>query len=131
MRKSSPLAFCAVLGFATCGQGADEKAPEKQTADYIKVEMRGKLRILPRDKQEAVQAQVVVRAATGLGAKRCDLELPADKAIRESAQKLDGKTVLITGELITVYDLAQSAPRRYPPRDVVRVKTLKAAGPDK
>lgn len=131
MRNSSPLVVCAVLGFVTPGQGADEKAPQTPIADYIKVEMRGKLRVLPRDKDEAVRAQMVVRAATGLGEKRYDLELPADKALREAAQKLDGKAVLITGELVTVYDFVQSATHPYPPRDVVRVKTLKAAGPEK
>jgi hypothetical protein len=115
-------------------QGADEKASDKPTADYIKFEMRGKLRILPRDKGEAVQAVVVVRAATSTlpwHEKRYGLELSADKAIRESAQNLDGKTVLITGELVTIYDFVQSASRPYPPRDVVQVKTLKAAEPDK
>jgi hypothetical protein len=131
MRKLSAIMVCAVLGFATLVQGADEKAPEKPIADYIKVEMRGKLRILPRDKDQAVRAQVVVRAASGLGAKRYDLDLRADKAPWKSAQKLDRKRVLITGELVTVYDFVQSATRPYPPRDVVRVKTLKAAEPDK
>jgi hypothetical protein len=131
MRKSSPLVVCAVLGFATLGHGADEKAPKKPIADYIKVELRGKLRILPRDEDKAVHAQVVVRTGSGFGEKRYDLDLSADKALRESAQKLDGKTVLITGELVTVYDFVQSATRPYPPRDVVRVKTLNAAEPDK
>jgi hypothetical protein len=119
-----------MLGFAALGRRADEKAPEKPIADYIKVEMRGELRVLSRDEGEGVQAEAVVRD-TGLRSKHYGLDLPADKALRESVQELDGKTVLITGELVTVYDFAQSATRPYPPRDVVRVKTLKAAKPDK
>jgi hypothetical protein len=122
---------CAVLGFATLVRGADEKSPEKPSADYIKVEMRGELRILPRDMDQAVRVRVVVRAASGLGAKQYDLDFRADKALCNSAQKLDGKVVLIGGELVTIYDFVQSATRPYPPRDVIRVKTLKAAEPDK
>jgi hypothetical protein len=131
VQKSVPLVVFTVLGFTTFGPGADKKTPEKLTADYIKVEMRGKLRVLPDGNEEAVQAQVVVRAATSFGEKRYDLDLPADKALRESAKKLNGKTVVITGELVTIYDLVQSATRPYPPRDVIRVKTLRAVEPDK
>src|SRR5262249_1911196 len=89
--KLSALAFLAVLGFAASGHGADEKAPGKLTPDYIKVEMRGKLRILPRAKDEDRWVQVVVRAVTGFGVKRYELDLPADQAVRELARKLDGK----------------------------------------
>jgi hypothetical protein len=128
MLKSS-LVFGAMLAFSTFGQGTDKKAPRDLTADYIKVEIRGRFRVLPRANDKEFRAQVVV-AATG-GQKRYELDLPADKALRELAEKLNGEAALITGELVTIYDLVQSAIRPYPPRDVVRVRTLTAAGPEK
>jgi hypothetical protein len=130
VQKLSPLVFFAVLGAAASGHGADEKSAGP-TPDYIKVDMRGKLRISAGAKDEELRARVQVGAVTGLSAKYYELDLPADKTVRELARKLDGETVLITGELVTIYDFVQSGSRPNPPRDVVRVKTLKAAGPNK
>src|SRR5262245_43011284 len=69
----------------------EKKQPAKGPADYFKVEIRGKLRIV-EGRQELVSSHWIDFSATALGTA---LIFGDNKDLAALAKKLDGKTVLI------------------------------------
>ncbi len=104
----------AVTAFA---DAAAQKRDDRDADSYVKVEIKGKLQTgIAAAGGETTGVQVVTRDAT------LELDLGKDKDLREQAEKLNGKTVLVTGKLAFREGVTL---RRQ--RVLVTVATLKAA----
>jgi hypothetical protein len=99
----------------------DKKQPVKAPADYFKVEIRGTLRVV-KGRQELVSTQGLEFNATILGT---GLIFGDNKDLAALAKKLDGKTVLISGDLRTWSQLTAGPPSHYV--HYVQVTALKTA----
>jgi predicted FMN-binding regulatory protein PaiB len=134
MKHCSTLAVAALLALlspmALPSWAGDKKEPPKAPTTYFKVEVRGTLRVT--DKVEVVSAtlaqelakQPVNATITGWGVY---LAFGDNKELAALAKKLDGKAVLIGGELRRAYEGPISG--LFPPRfdDYIQVTALKAA----
>jgi hypothetical protein len=98
-------------------RAGEEKEPPKAPPPYFKVETRGKLRIekgTPGSFEPLKLVKQPVRAtvfASGIG---MALDLGDDKELAALAKKLDGKAVLIVGELVRAAEKELSG---YPSRE--------------
>jgi hypothetical protein len=126
--------FMLVLGLlatALPSRAQDKKEPPKAQATYFKVEVRGTLRLA--EKVEVVSetlrqelAKQPVNATTAPSGMSMYL-LFGDEKLAALAKKVDGKAVLISGELRRAYEGPISG--LFPPRfdDYIYVTALKAA----
>jgi len=110
----------------------DKKEPPKPAPTYFKVEVRGTLRVA--EKVEVVSgtlaqelAKQPVNATITRPGMVMYLAFGDNKELAALAKKLDGKAVLITGELRRAYEGPISG--LFPPRfdDYIQATTLKAA----
>jgi hypothetical protein len=126
--------FMLVLGLlatALPSRAQDKKEPPKAQATYFKVEVRGTLRLA--EKVEVVSetlrqelAKQPVNATTAPSGMSMYL-LFGDEKLAALAKKVDGKAVLISGELRRAYEGPISG--LFPPRfdDYIYVTALKVA----
>jgi len=131
MRYSMPV-FGLVLSMAVPSLADDKKEPPKAPPTYFKVEVRGTLRVA--DQAEVVSASLAQELAkqsvhativtSGMG---MSLAFGDNKELAALAKKLDGKAVLISGDLRRAYEGPISG--LFPPRydDFIQVTALKAA----
>src|SRR5262245_41266593 len=125
------LVLGVLLATAVPSRAQDKKEPPKVPATYFKVEVRGTLRLA--DKVEVVSETLrqeltkqpvnATNAPSGMGM----YLLFGDEKLAALAKKLDGKAVLISGELRRAYEGPISG--LFPPRfdDYIYVTALKAA----
>jgi hypothetical protein len=109
-----------------------KKEPSKSPTGFFKVEIRGTLRVV--DTAEVVSATLAqklakqpVNATIATSGMAMHLAFGDNKELAALVKKLDGKAVLITGELRRAYEGSISG--LCPPRfdDYIEVTTLKAA----
>jgi hypothetical protein len=105
--------FLAVAVLTAGAHAADKDAePKKKEDSYVKVEAKGKL-------QTGIMAiggettGIVLRTSAG------SFELDLDARLRKQADKLNNKTVVVTGTLYTKPGVTRG------PRTIVKVATLK------
>jgi hypothetical protein len=110
--------FCSLSVPSWAG---DKKEPEKAPSNYIKVEIRGTLQVVA-DSQELVDRQGIHFNATILN---MGLVFGENKELAALAKKLDGKTVMINGNLRRWSQLTAGPPTHYV--HYVQVTALKAA----
>lgn len=121
-----------VLSMARPSLADEKKEPPKAPPTYFKVEVRGKLRVA--DQEEVVSASLAQELAkqpvhativtSGIG---MSLDFGDNKELAALAKKLDGKAILINGDLRRAYEGPISG--LFPPRydDYIQVTALKAA----
>lgn len=117
------------LGTALLSWADDKKEPPKAAPTYFKVEVRGTLRVVKKvevvsdglRKELAKQPVNATVAPSGMGM----YLLFGDEKLAELAKKLDGKAVLISGELRRAYEGPISG--FFPPwfDDYIHVTALK------
>jgi hypothetical protein len=126
------LVLGLLLSMALPSWADAKKEPPKSPTGYFKVEVRGTLRVA--DKVEVVSATLAqelakqpVNATIAISGMAMHLAFGDNKELAALVKKLDGKAVLITGELRRAYEGPISG--LYPPRfdDYIQVTTLKAA----
>jgi hypothetical protein len=84
---------------------AEDNTQPKAPAAYIKVEMRGKLRIV--ESVEPLWSEAAIRSKVKATVEVPGMALPLaidDKDLAALAKKLDGKTVLVVGYLSRAFD---------------------------
>jgi len=103
----------------------DKKEPPKAPPDYCKVEVRGKLGVADTADELSLDVPEMAKQPVQMTIRGMRLAFGDDKDLAALAKKLDGKTVVVTGEL------GQWSPRTAARSPVVvsyiRVTTLKAA----
>lgn len=104
---------------------ADQVQPPKAPPDYFRVELRGKLGVAETADGLALDVPEMAKQPAQVSVHGMRLAFGDDKDLAALAKKLDGKTVVVTGEL------GQWSPRTAARSPVVvsyiRVTTLKAA----
>jgi hypothetical protein len=126
------LGLGLLLSVALPSRADDAKAPPKAPPAYFKVEVRGTLRVVEKVElvsdtlRKGLAGQLVNATVTTPGVVLY-LAFGDNKELATLAKKLDGKAVLIRGELRRAYEGPISG--LYPPRfdDYVYVTALKAA----
>jgi hypothetical protein len=126
------LALALLVSMALPSSAGDRKEPPRAPSTSIKVEVRGALRVM--EKADVVSAALArqlakqpVKATVTASGMVLHLAFGDDGKLADLARTLDGKAVLITGELRRAYEGPISG--LDPPRfdDYIQVTGLKAA----
>jgi hypothetical protein len=121
-----------LLSAALPSWAGDKKEPAKAPATYFKVETRGTLHVA--DKVEVIYPTLArelekqpVKASITSAGMTMYLAFGDNKELAALAKKLEGKTVLVSGELRRAYEgpISGLCPPRFD--DYIQVTALKAA----
>jgi hypothetical protein len=109
----------------------DEKQPAASAdEDSVKVEVRGTLAVAGKiDTSGKALVNYITSTGVSIGIKTgvtWELHL-SKKDLRQLAEKLDGKRVVVTGKLVVVTDFGGGLANLKPPKYIISVKSLKAA----